>query len=234
MRLLVVVAEGQSEEEYVGRALAPHLRHFGVSARPQVLGTGGGVDSYDGIRTDVSPALEDAERADGYVTTMLDLYALPRDFPGRREAPSGDPRRKVKFLENALWDAFGRSPRLVPYIQLHEFEALVLANLPRLLAMIAQQASADEADVLEETRQRFHDLGVTTCDAGGPELVDEGNPPSRRIDDAGGELLHYPGNKVTYGAVAASDLCLALMRERCPHFGAWVSRLEKLGAAAGA
>jgi hypothetical protein len=191
------------------------------------------VGKYDEIRTDVSGALEDAERTGGYVTTMLDLYGLPNDFPGRVAAPRGDPRAKVAFIEDALWRDVGSDPRLIPYIQLHEFEALVLANLPSLIGRIALRAGVNRGALPPDVLQRFSELQAAIDEAGGPEAVDDGDDtaPSRRIDRAGGEF--YSCRKLTDGVKAAGELALPLMRERCPHFGAWVTRLEKLGAASG-
>ena len=60
---------------------------------------------------------------------MIDLYALPKDFPGRSAQPRNpaDPTPYVETLERAFGDDVG-DRRFVPYIQLHEFEALLFAD----------------------------------------------------------------------------------------------------------
>ena len=59
---------------------------------------------------------------------MFDLYALPADFPGYAEARREvDPYGKVRILEDALGNDIA-DRRFIPYIQLHEFEALILAD----------------------------------------------------------------------------------------------------------
>ena len=59
-----------------------------------------------------------------FFTTMIDLYALHRDFPGGSEAQKlrHDPYRRVEALEKA-WSDETRDSRFIPFLQLHEFEA---------------------------------------------------------------------------------------------------------------
>ena len=64
---------------------------------------------------------------------MLDLYALPSNFPQFGEAQKKpDPCQKVKHLETALFDDIN-DPRFIPYIQMHEFEALMLSDPSELV-----------------------------------------------------------------------------------------------------
>ena len=76
---------------------------------------------------------------------MIDLYALPNDFPGTDaftgRAGSLSPRRR---LGSALAEDID-DPRFMPYIQLHEFEAVLLADAGKI------------ADVLRPVaRERSH------------------------------------------------------------------------------
>lgn len=57
---------------------------------------------------------------------MLDLYALGH-FPGNEHQSSEHVRTRVKRIEQSLLDKFP-NPNFIPYIQLHEFEALVLVD----------------------------------------------------------------------------------------------------------
>jgi hypothetical protein len=53
---------------------------------------------------------------------------LPADFPAYDQALSAiDPYMRVEVLESAMAADISDS-RFIPYIQLHEFEALVLAE----------------------------------------------------------------------------------------------------------
>ena len=62
-----------------------------------------------------------------------------------------------------------------------------------------------------------------------PELIDDGPgiAPSKRIID---HLPRYESDKSTVGIQAAERIGLARIRRRCPHFGKWIDRLQKLSA----
>ncbi|MGH8907498.1 MAG: DUF4276 family protein [Egibacteraceae bacterium] len=70
---------------------------------------------------------------------------------------------------------------------------------------------------------RLAQRAPTVC--GEPELVDDGpkSAPSKRIIDAWPQYA-----KTTDGPVLAAQIGIARLRDRCPHFDAWVSRLESL------
>lgn len=77
------------------------------------------------------------QQPDARFTTMVDLYGIPMDFPKLDfcRAPL-DPEERVRCLEEALLDDMERRfpqvharQRLIPYIQLHEFEALLFADI---------------------------------------------------------------------------------------------------------
>jgi len=59
---------------------------------------------------------------------MIDFYALPSDFPNCDAcAHLRDPYQRVACVEKALADDI-KYHRFIPYIQLHEFEALIFAD----------------------------------------------------------------------------------------------------------
>jgi hypothetical protein len=74
------------------------------------------------------------------VTTLFDLYGLPKDFPGLDEHQADkDTNRRCDALQATLGQEFD-DPRFIPYLQRHEFEALVLASLPSLLGRATREA----------------------------------------------------------------------------------------------
>ena len=145
---------------------------------------------------------------------MFDLYALPNDFPGFAEAARvADPYEKVALLERALDTDVGDA-RFVPYIQLHEFEALIFARLETLL---------DEYFDRETEIQCLRDVLADHDD--NPELIDDGlaTAPSKRI------LHQVPEyNKATAGPDLAARIGIDHLRQRCRHFGDWLEKLEGL------
>ncbi len=92
MTRLLVHVEGPTEEQFVNEVLARHLYpfdFFDVAAR--ILGNArlrknrGGVIPWNKARKDIINQLKGDSQIS--VTTMVDYYALPKDWPGR-DAPS--------------------------------------------------------------------------------------------------------------------------------------------------
>lgn len=218
------VVEGQTEETFVNQTLAPHLARMSVFSAARCVATSrkrgvkysGGGNSYEQAKNDIARWMREDRNSDARFTTMLDLYALPTDFPGNESTPMlNDPRRRVNALESALKEDIG-DWRFIPYIQLHEFEALLLSDPQKLAA----QFHDSEAGIrrLADMASRFSS----------PELIDDGTEtaPSKRIID---ELPEYSGRKASAGPIVANDIGLDALRSKCEHFGNWLTELERLG-----
>jgi hypothetical protein len=226
MRLIFFV-EGQTEQAYVTRVLAPHLTNFGVYAERAILPvTGrhkdkvfkGGGKSFAKARRQFANLLKQHDQPDVCFTTMFDLYGLYTDFPGRADAEKlrHDPRARVAFLEKAFFEEFG-DPRVIPHIQLHEFETILLAG-PGDLALFEENAA-----------KAVRELTDAVTVAGHVELVNDGNEtaPSKRIEKC---YDSYPKLKTTVGVEWAACVGLTRTRDQCPHFDAWVRALEARGS----
>lgn len=160
--------------------------------------------------------LKEDAGADVYFTTMIDLYALHSDFPGRSAAAKlhHDPYMRVGSLE-AAWRKKTADDRFIPYIQLHEFEAYLFADASKFAefdcphpAIAALQAAADGTD--------------------SPERIDDGQntAPSKRIID---QFPAYKKLKTVVGPQMTELIGSRTIRKKCPHFDSWLSRLERLG-----
>lgn len=218
---LYIVVEGQSEREFVKRTLTPHLAHRSIDVKPRVVQTNrrlskrGGVWSYEILRRDIDRLLREDQNSESRFTTMIDLYGLPSDFPGREAAAKQALRAdRVAALEAAFQAALGDS-RFLPHLQVHEFEALLYCDLTELSHRIdgTEAALRKLAEEVEGMKPEDINEGVTTA-------------PSKRI------IRHVPlydRLKVRVGAPAAAAIGLPKLREQCPHFDAWVSSLERLG-----
>ena len=218
---LYITVEGQAEKEFADRALKPHLAGYAIDVRPRVvvtnrkLGKRGGILDFNKISGDIGRLMKEDRHREARFTTMIDLYALPSEFPGWAEARRRiQPVERVAELERTLESEFAES-RFIPFIQLHEFEALLYCDLGELQRRIANS----------DTGIRALQLEVINLE---PEEINEGSTtaPSKRI------IRHVPiyeRNKVRVGAPAAAAIGLSKLRTRCPHFGNWLSRLEALG-----
>lgn len=223
MTHLIVVVEGQTEEEFVKQVLAPHLQDYEVYARATIVGkviaqrrggTQRGGGRFRNWRRDIERLLEEDRKGKRRVTTLFDLYGLPDDFPGLDAyGADADTNRRCDALQAALASVF-EDRRLIPYLQRHELEALVLGALPAL----RQELDAEDDLVgLSKLEQEISGLALEDINDG------RDTAPSKRL------LRHIPGyRKVLHGPPAIANTGLATLRARCPRFDAWVTRLETL------
>jgi len=224
MARLVITVEGHSEEAFVTQLLLPHLAERGIycfasrvefSRNKGEIHRGGLLD-WDKADGDIRRWLKTHKTDDVRFTTMFDLYALPDNAPGRScAATQVDPFAKVHCLEAAISESIC-DRRFLPYIQLHEFEALVLAGAARLADFYPQHRS--EAQRLAEMVNTFKT----------PEHINEGREtaPSKRIIR---EIPKYEGGKRVVSPMVLERIGLETLRQACPHFGAWLTCLESIG-----
>lgn len=222
---LHVVAEGQTEEAFVNRVLALHLANFDVVADVRCITTSrrggrprrGGMQAYEKMRRDLLRWMKEDRNADARFTTFFDLYKLAPDFPGYKEGHRiSNIYERVELIERRMSENFG-DHRFVPYIQLHEFEALLLADPHRL-----EDEFIHRGEAIEE-------LAVLCAGYESPEEIDEGEEtaPSKQIIR---RIPEYKSRKISSGSVVAEKIGLPTMRAKCPHFDAWVKILEDLGS----
>lgn len=224
MSFLVILCEGYAELDFVRDVLAEHLLENGVAVHQILFGkkvqhdiaeAPGGVLEYKPVYRHIQATLRQYSSNTSYVTTMLDFYAFPKDFPDYDvHASIADPYSRVTAFENAMKYQI-KNERFIPNILLHEFEALVLAKPDEILEEFPE--NKPEAG-LKELLLAIGQLK--------PEEINQTKEgaPSKRL------LRFIPGyNKRIMGPGITRRIGLQRLKERCPHFGAWLSTLEKLG-----
>lgn len=217
MKRVLILVEGQTEERFVKRLLTDHLVQHDVCIVPTIVVTKrvksgpnfkGGIISYANVRGDILRLLGDTDAA--LVTTMFDFYGLPQSFPGRSQA-SGIPQDKVLSVEEALDDDIDDN-RFKGYLALHEFEGLLFSSPGEIARALHGQ---NKEQTLHDIRNSFDT----------PEDIndDPATAPSKRILDTFPEY-----KKSVYGPIIASRIGLSAIRDACPHFDKWISRLENV------
>ena len=219
---LVVHVEGQTEERFVDTLLAPHLSAHGFSTVRAgfIGGMQGGITSWTLARRDIVNHLEDDPSC--ITTTMVDYYGLPakgrNGWPGRASAAQVPFADKARTIEDALLKSVREQMgpgfderRFVPYVMMHEFEALLFSDCRAFARGIGRPKLGDEF-------QRIRD-GFAS-----PEEIDDSQDkaPSKRI-----EALVRGYQKPHMGTLAALAIGIETMRGTCPHFGYWLDRLER-------
>lgn len=224
--ILNVLCEGHTEEEFVKRVLKPHLQSFNIATKYQLLETSnkkktrGGLLSYQQAHRDLTLWMSQVAHRSSeihYFTTMFDLYALPNDFPQYAEVQEiQDTYAKVEkleaaFKENICYDRF------IPYIQVHEFEALLFCGIEQL------------AQKYNECAKGIRELeNVVREYKGNPEMIDGGKctAPSKRIINVIDKTYHY--NKPQTGREITERIGITKLKEKCHHFSEWIEKLEHL------
>jgi len=215
---LHITTEGQTEETFVNNTLSVYLGQFNISAVARSVLTNkdkkkfyrGGVISYEKAKNDIVCWLKEDRNSDVYFSTMFDLYALPNDFPKFEEAKKcADVYRKVEVLEEAFKEDIG-DYRFLPYIQLHEFEALILSKPEELLYEYFEYE--DEVKKLVELLEEIQN----------PELINTEKAPSKRIEEL---IPEY--NKVSGGTATVARIGIEYLIDTCKHFKDWLDRLVK-------
>ena len=147
---------------------------------------------------------------------MFDYYALPDDFPGFKESlKMQNVRSRISFLEEKFAEDLG-CETFLPYIQLHEFEALLFVDILKL--QTEYPLSGERIRVLKEETDFYGD----------PEMINN-NPdtaPSKRIINALARDYHY--NKVRSGAAVTSAIGIEALLENCKHFKEWIENIRRI------
>jgi hypothetical protein len=229
------IVEGQTENAVLTRLLGSHLGAKGIDLHCPIvrLGTGRGGTKWlkcDDLCDQIQRFLKD--RRQPYVTTFFDYYALPTgekagwafvekakaetNFRGL-DATAEAIERELNRLAIANLDLPNLGKRFIPYIQLHELEALFFAEPEKMATAFG--------NILLATRFA---QAVTEC--GGCEKINDTpqKAPSKRIQE------EFPGyikgrSDFAHGPRIADKLSLDTVRGACPRFSSWLAKLETLG-----
>ena len=209
---LAIVAEGETEEEFIKAVLANHLRSYDVISQPILprarAGPSGGTISVDRLADQMARLQWNFD----VVTSLVDLYG----FRGRQEHEAIE--ELEQRIDAAVDERIGRDSdrsRVFSYVQKHEFEGLLFSEVSAF------------ASVLEIPRRSMRTLQAVRAEFTTPEDIDDGptTAPSKRITHS------VPGyRKRRDGPLIAERAGLITIRAECPRFDSWISRLELLAS----
>ena len=226
-KIIHILCEGQTEQGFVEEVLRPYLQDKGIKGIKSTLietnkkkNARGGLLSYNHALTDLR--ILQRTKIDGdferhIFTTMFDFYALPDDFPGFEKIKTiRDPYLKVSNLEKDFADEINDN-RFIPYIQLHEFEALLFCGIEYI------------AELYPGCEKRCEQLTQALQNVGNPELINNSphTAPSKRIIKAieGDNKTHYNYNKPKTGRFVTEKIGIDELRSKCKHFDEWIEKL---------
>ena len=202
---LAISVEGATEEEFVNRVLAEHLRTSGVDPQPFLVNYRGGSVSIDRLASDMAKLYW---RWD-YVTSLVDFYG----FKDKDEATPGELEKRLdEAIDRKIQRSWDQS-RVFSYVQRHEFEGLLFSDVSAFASLV--EASGDSIRELKRIRLQFPT----------PEDINDSHTtaPSKRIVKL---IPRY--RKRRDGPFLAGKIGLDKIRTECPRFDKWVTRLESL------
>lgn len=224
MRRIVVVCEGETEEEFVRDLLAPNFYDLGLYLEPQMIETSpghrGGALNYDRVKRHLRNTL--CQISKPVVTTLFDLYKLDKRFPGYEQAMKmSDLDQKLTLLKHELHTdivatAACLHERFIPYIQPYEFEALLFSDI-RSLALVNPDWSTKSINRLVEIRTA----------AISPEHIND-RPETKPAAHLERELNRPSYRKRRDGPIAAQKIGLSKIETECAFFAAWLAQIRKL------
>jgi Domain of unknown function (DUF4276) len=220
-----LVVEGATEQTFVRDVLSPEMALTGVYLHAVEIGPPGhkgGNIRFDRAQTDIGNFLK--QRGDIYVSTMFDFFRINPEWPGKNEVQkriqdgaSLSASQKADILESAMHNAIQKAfpalnpkERFIPYIEMHEFEALLFSDAQKLADIVGIDIGSIEK-VLEEYDN--------------PEEINDGpeTAPSKRL-----LALKNGYKKVAKGKAVSEAIGIQAIRRQCPHFNNWLKKLENL------
>lgn len=217
---VIAIVEGKTEQIFIEKVLAPYLGYKNIGVRATQVskpGQKGGDVRFSRVRKDLGLHLK--QRSDTYVTTLIDYYGT-KEWPGLELASTqASPAQIAKIINEAtkeqvvsLFPDQQADRRFIPFVAVHEFEALLFSDTRILANQLGVHESTVEAVIAE---------------CGSPEAINNSprTTPSKRLDawSANKRFL-----KTTMGITIAEAIGIDRMRSKCPLFDTWLRIFEEI------
>ena len=217
---IMILVEGKTEEIFVNDLLKPFMAQKRIYLYPTQLskpGQKGGDVRFSRAQRDIGMHLK--QRPDTYVTTFIDFYGT-KEWPGLDSVrPGARPAEISQAINEAtkaevmnLFNDYRADRRFIPYVAVHEFEAMLFSDSEILAAKLR---------INKET------VDQVLTQHGEPEAVNN-NPetaPSKRLD------AWSPNEKfakTTTGIMIARQIGIPKIRTMCPVFDNWLTTIESI------
>lgn len=207
MKRLIIICEGQTEQEFCKDVLYSYFLDLGIILSTTLpRKSHGGIVRWQALKYQIEKHL--LQDPTVRVTTFIDLYALPTDYPNFDITNIDD---MEKGMHNSVDTKLAN--RFIPYIQRHEFEGILFCDV---------KVFKNNFEVLECDFVEIENIINTHPN---PENINTGRStaPSKRLEK---NIKGY--DKIVYGACLASEIGLTTIRQKCPRFNNWLIELENI------
>ncbi len=212
MKRVIFIVEGDTEISFIQKCIMPYLYQKGFTnpMNAQKIITNrkknkkGGNVAFDYLKNDIERV---AATRNVLITTFLDFFRLPTDFPGYTTDSL-----KIEQIEEAVRENISSivdRANFLPYIQRHEIEALMYTNMDGFNYVVDKEESLNK---LKEIINQYAN----------PEDINSGSEtaPSKRL------MKIFPYQKTTDGEIILEALPINDIRSKCPRFNEWLENLE--------
>lgn len=215
MKKLIIICEGQSEQMFCDRILKDHFLALNIEIEyPLIAHSNGGIVKWAHLKPQIE--LHYQANNEDFITTFIDYYGIEahHGFPQWLNAHLlEDKSQRMELLEQSMETdlSIQIQQQFIGYIQLHEFEALVLSD---------HNVFSEYYDASEYNSNELLSICILP-----PESVNNGraSAPSKRL------MYHIPAyDKVNDGVELLILVGLQNIRNKCPRFNAWITKLESI------
>ncbi|MDR1897136.1 MAG: DUF4276 family protein [Prevotellaceae bacterium] len=217
MKRVIIICEGQTEQEFCNKTLSPYFSTKQIFIQPPLIKkSNGGIVKWNELKKQIENHLRQDPTT--FVSTLIDYYGIYQKYQFPEWDASldiTDKNERLDFLEQKMNDDINPrlNSRFIPYMQLHEFEGLLFSDINIFQQQLLENEIIDN-QLLQETFRTFSD---------NPEMINDSpqTAPSKRL---GKIISGY--NKIVYGNILAETIGLQNIINKCPRFGAWIHKIE--------
>lgn len=211
MKRLYIIVEGQTEQEFVNSMIAPYMQQDGVySVTPVLIRTSktgrGGFVNYEHLKNDARKLLC-SKKTDFVVSMFVDFFRIPEVPHKERWEKKSTHIEQVKEMEECIAEDINDS-RFIPYIQLHEFEALLFSSNKGFDTYFSEDNAKDTQHIID-TFNNPEDINTTPTGA-----------PSKRL-----LAIKDDYDKVIEGNLIALEVGINDILAKCLRFRLWIEKL---------
>jgi len=216
MKKITIICEGYSELAFCKDILEPHLKKFEIQLYYELTSQSkdGGITKWANIKNQIVKIYD--EDNEMVISTFLDYYGINKSlkFPKWAEAEvTADKTQRMEVLEKAMYEDVEDKIKFIPYIQLHEYEALVFSNYDAFeLLYDAQDANLAALKQICTTYPNPEDINNIKVTA-----------PSNRLKE---NINRY--NKIQSGIELIKIIGLETLRNKYPMLNDWIISLEEI------
>lgn len=219
MKRFHCIVEGQTEVAVFTSLLTPYIfeKTGAYCLFTPIKHTGGGIVQFSKILPELREHLKEKK----IVTTYFDYYGIHEShkfkFYNEAKIEQSNAQIGVDLLEKGMSETLvenGINTRyFIPYIQLHEFEALLFS-------------SSDSFELVYENKKITEEIQKVNNRYPNPEDINDSpkTAPSKRIIKIV-EKYHTSYEKVVDGEDLATLTSLETIMDKCPRFKNWVDKI---------